>query len=140
MTQMQRSGRWPLLLRLTVVPLALTLLTGCFGVGTVVSAATSAAMSGALSAGGDGTEACDSPEHMSDYLNQLRGASPVFLGWGGLIGGIETAKEHCRRYPDLRPVAGDCVSIGYGYTACPATADGNMVWTWGRGGLSTGLN
>ncbi len=112
-------------------------------VGQVVTQGMGGGATGASSFGGSGLEGCDSPRALRDYLNQLAGASPGALGWGGLAGGVSAARKHCRTYQSIQPLTNEpCESIGYGYNACPAIADGSTrVWTVGRRpGMGTGLN
>lgn len=91
--------------------------------------------SGGMTGSGGDLEGCDSPQAMRRYLDRLKS--------GNLYGGIDTAKEHCATYRSIQPLTNEqCVSIGYGYKACPAIADGRTrVWTVGRRpGVGTGLN
>lgn len=154
------SARWEMkgmLKRVLIVGIAGTLLSGCNSnvlrtlgtatagavVGQAVMQGIGGGANGSASFGGSHLEGCDSPQALRDYLNQLAGASPGALGWGGLSGGVSTARKHCRTYQSIQPLDNEpCESIGYGYKACPAIADGSTrVWTVGRRpGVGTGLN
>lgn len=121
------------------------LLTGCNSnvlrtlgtatAGAVVGQVMTGAMSGGASFGGGDLEGCDSPQALRNYLDHLKA--------GNLAGGTSTARQHCRTFRSIRPLNNEpCESIGYGYKACPALADGSTrVWTVGRRpGVGTGLN
>lgn len=104
-------------------------------VGQVMTGVMGGSSGGTSSLGGGDLEGCDSPQALRDYLNQLKG--------GNLYGGTSTAREHCRTFQSIQPLTNElCESIGYGYKACPAMADGSTrVWTVGRRpGSGTGLN
>jgi len=138
-----------MLKRLLLVSVASVLVTGCNSnilrtlgtatagavVGQVITGAMGGGSGGASSFGGGDLEGCDSPQVLRDYLNQLKG--------GNLYGGTSIAREHCRTFQSIQPLTNEpCESIGYGYKACPAIADGSThVWTVGRRpGVGTGLN
>ena len=138
-----------MLKRLLLVSVASVLLSGCNSnilrtlgtatagavVGQVMTGAMGGGSGGASSFGGGDLEGCDSPQALRDYLNQLKG--------GNLYGGTSIAREHCRTFQSIQPLTNEqCESIGYGYKACPAMADGSTrVWTVGRRpGVGTGLN
>lgn len=104
-------------------------------VGQVMTGAMGGGSSGGLTGSGGDLEGCDSPQALRTYLNHLRA--------GNLAGGTSTARKHCRTFRSIQPVSSEpCESIGYGYKACPALADGSTrVWTVGRQpGVGTGLN
>ncbi len=104
-------------------------------VGQVMTGAMGGGSGSASSFGGGDLEGCDSPQALRNYLNHLKA--------GNLAGGTSIAREHCRTFQSIQPLANEpCESIGYGYKACPAIADGSTrVWTVGRRpGVGTGLN
>jgi len=138
-----------MLKRLLLVSVASVLVTGCSSnilrtlgtaaagavAGQVMTGAMGGGSGGASSFGGGDLEGCDSPQALRDYLNQLKG--------GNLYGGTSIVREHCRTFQSIQPLTNEpCESIGYGYKACPAMADGSTrVWTVGRRpGVGTGLN
>lgn len=140
-----------------VAVMSLVLLGGCSASGRSMAGIAGGAIAGQLileamkgntpSAGGGGSsakgyEGCSSPEVLRSYFAQTRAAHPGALGWGGLSGGVDTIRQHCRLYQSMQPLMNEqCVGVGYSQPACPFLADDSVrVWSIGRQpSIGTGL-